>query len=63
MACHPDYPGASNKLRQVPFPDCAGKEAVIFTIFETEVGYQFALHIEVKYPEDKFRSGGDQASA
>ena len=42
---------------------CDGRETDIFAIFETDTEFRFALHVEVKHPEDKFKSGGDQASA
>ena len=44
-------------------PGCDGRETDIFAIFETDTGFRFAVHIEVKHPEDKFKSSGDQASA
>jgi hypothetical protein len=44
-------------------PGCDGRETDIFAIFETDTGFRFALHIEVKHPSDKFKAGGNQASA
>ncbi len=44
-------------------PGCDGRETDIFAVFETDTDFRFALHIEVKHPEDKFKAGGDQASA
>jgi hypothetical protein len=32
-------------------------------IFETETGFRFALHVEVKHPGDKFKQGGRQAAS
>jgi hypothetical protein len=36
---------------------CSGKETDLLAIFETETGFRFALHIEVKHPGDGFKDG------
>ncbi|MEJ0078818.1 MAG: hypothetical protein WDO17_25950 [Alphaproteobacteria bacterium] len=40
---------------------CSGKETDVLAIFETEAGFRFALHIEVKHPGDKFKNDGIQS--
>ncbi|UPK40866.1 hypothetical protein IVB18_50555 (plasmid) [Bradyrhizobium sp. 186] len=40
---------------------CSGKETDLFTIFENKSSLRFALHFEVKQPQDKFKSDGIQS--
>jgi hypothetical protein len=42
---------------------CSGQETDLLAIFETETGFRFGLHIEVKHPGDKFKEGGRQAAS
>jgi hypothetical protein len=40
---------------------CSGKETDILAIFEDQSGIRFALHFEVKHPNDRFKSDGIQS--
>lgn len=40
---------------------CSGKETDLLAIFETETGFRFAIHIEVKHPGDRFKKDGIQS--
>ena len=40
---------------------CSGKETDILTIFEEAAGLRFAMHFEIKQPNDKFKADGVQA--
>jgi hypothetical protein len=40
---------------------CSGKETDIFTIFEAAGGLRFAIHFEIKQPNDKFKADGIQS--
>jgi hypothetical protein len=40
---------------------CSGKETDLLAVFETETGFRFALHIEVKHPWDRFKGDGVQS--
>ena len=40
---------------------CSGRETDLLAIFETTTGLRFALHVEVKQPNDKFDSEKKQA--
>lgn len=42
---------------------CRGQETDLLAIMETAAGFRFALHLEVKNPNDRFRSGGRQAES
>jgi len=42
---------------------CSGQETDLLAVFETETGFRFALHVEVKHPGDKFKQGGRQATS
>ena len=41
---------------------CSGKETDLLAIFETGIGFRFALHVEIKHPGDKFKNDGVQAT-
>jgi hypothetical protein len=41
---------------------CSGQETDILAIFESPTGLRFALHFEVKQPQDKFPTKKDQAA-
>jgi hypothetical protein len=40
---------------------CSGKETDILSIFEATSGVRFAIHFEVKHPQDKFEKDGVQS--
>ena len=40
---------------------CSGKETDLFAIFESKSGLRFALHFEIKQPNDTFKSDGIQS--
>ena len=42
---------------------CSGQETDLLAIFESATGLRFALHVEVKQPNDKFKDDGQQAAA
>jgi hypothetical protein len=42
---------------------CSGQETDLLAIFETATDLRFALHVEVKHPDDKFDKDGNQAAS
>lgn len=41
---------------------CSGQETDILAVFEDDEGKRFAIHFEVKQPNDRFPAGKDQAT-